>query len=278
MERAEAPSAGRNAVGVMIRRWRAARGMSQSELALTAGVSTRHLSFLETGRARPSPEMLRALASVLDAPLRERNAALQAAGYAPEYTETALDAPRMAGVREALELLLRQQEPFGAVVFDRRWDVVMTNAGYARMVAMLTGVALESYRVLPPPRVNGLVQLLDPNGLRPHIANWREVARPVVERARAEMALDRDGASRPLLARLLALPDVAALWNAPPEPVGAALVVPVELRVGDRVARLLSTIATLGTAQDITLQELRIETFHPADAATADLARAALGS
>lgn len=267
-------------MGVILRRWRAARGLSQMELALAASVSTRHLSFLETGRARPSREMLRTLASVLDAPLRERNAALLAAGFAAEYAETSLEAPRMGGVREALELLLRQHEPFGAVVFDRGWDVVMVNAAYARMVAMLTGRLFEAYRVLPPPRTNGLVQILDPGGLRPHIANWREVARSVIERARAEMAADRDGSSTALRARLLALPDIAAMWSAAPEPAGAALVLPVELRLGDRVGRLLTTISTLGTAQDITLQELRIESFHPADAATADLARelAALGS
>ncbi len=266
-------------VGAMIRRWRTTHGLSQMELALAAGVSTRHLSFLETGKAGPSREMLRALGTVLNAPLRERNAAFQAAGFAAEYHETPLDAPRMAEFRQALVLLLRQQEPFGAVVFDRRWDVVMVNEAYARFVAMLTGRVLVPYEVLPPPRVNGLVQILDPDGFRPHIANWGEVARAVIDRARAEMAADRDEGRRLLRASLLALPDIAALWNAPPAPSGAALVVPVELRVGDQIARLLTTIATLGTAQDVTLQELRIESFHPADAATADLARglAAMG-
>ena len=269
----ERVSASENVVGSMIRRWRVAHGLSQMELAEAAGVSTRHLSFLETGRAQPSREMLRALGAALDAPLRERNAAFLAAGFAPEHSETPLDAPRMAEFREALVLLLRQQEPFGAVVFDRRWDVVMVNGAYARFVAMLSGQALTPYAVLPPPRLNGLVQILDPKGMRPHIANWTAVARAVIDRARGEMAADRDDGRRMLRATLLALPDVAAMWGEPPAPAGAALVVPVELRVGDQVARLLTTIATLGTAQDVTLQELRIETFHPADAATADLAR-----
>jgi len=257
----------------MIRRWRLARDLSQMELGLAAGVSTRHLSYLETGKAQPSREMLRTLGTVLDVPLRERNAAMQVAGFATEYSETPLEAPRMASFREALVLLLRQHEPFGAVVFDRHWDVVMVNEGYARFVALLTGKVLASYRVLPAPRMNGLVQILDPQEFRPHIANWRDVACAVIDRARAEMAVDRSGESRLLRAKLLTLPDVADLWHAAPDPAGASLVVPVSLRVGDQIAHLFTTLATLGTAQDVTLQELRIESFHPADAATADLAR-----
>ena len=266
-----------NAVGELLRHWRTTRRLSQLELGLEAGVSARHISFLETGRSRPSPEMVVALSSVLDVPLRERNTLLNAAGYAPLYRETSLDDPQMAQVRQALELILKQHEPFGAVAFDRRWDVVMVSPAYARFYELLVGAGPPPLAVIPPPRPNLLRLLLDPQALRPHIVNWEAAARAVLARAHREMAWDSDPEARELLRSLHAYPDVPARWEEIDLESPSALVVPVELRLGEQTLRLFSTLTTLGSPQDITLQELRIESFHPVDEATARLARSMTG-
>ncbi|HKA87285.1 MAG TPA: helix-turn-helix transcriptional regulator [Haliangiales bacterium] len=260
-------------VGSILREWRGVRRMSQLHLAMEAEVSPRHLSFVETGRAVPSREMVLMLARALDVPFRDRNAMLTAAGYAPVYRETSLDAPQMAEMRRALELLLRQNEPFGAVALDRSWDIVMCNAGYARFVEILGHGKVEPYRVLPSPRAN-LMRLLF-GALRPAIANWDDVARSLLERARREASADRDPARRRVLEECLRA--APAEWRTPWPEAPSSLVLTVDIRVGDVAVRLFTTIATLGTAQDITLQELHIESFHPADAATEQLLRALAG-
>jgi transcriptional regulator with XRE-family HTH domain len=263
-----------DALGQALRHWRAARGMSQIDLALAAEVSTKHISFLETGRAKPSREMVLILAGALDLPLRERNTLLDAAGYAAEYRETDLAAPEMAEVRRALELLLRQYEPFGGVVYDRGFDVLMANAAFLRFIGLagLDTRGAAPYRLLPAPRLNGLEAIFRPEGLRRLITNWEEVGRAVLERVYGEILGDRDRGRRERFDAILALPGVGELWRrAPARP--AALVIPVELAVGDLRVRLLSTITTLGTARDVTLQELRIESFHPADEESAEVAR-----
>ncbi|HXG65263.1 MAG TPA: helix-turn-helix transcriptional regulator [Blastocatellia bacterium] len=265
-----------NSFGELLRRWREARRMSQLELGLEAGVSARHISFIETGRARPSREMVIMLSGVLDVPLRERNVLLQAAGFAPVYRETSLDAPQMAQVRQALELILRQQEPFGALVFDRRWEVIMANAAYVRMACLLLGAggaALAPYTVAAQPRLNLMKLLFDPNGWRPHIVNWEVVAASVVARLHREVLRDRDPATGKLLETILAYPGVPARWRKPDYDAPQDLVIPVEIRVADQTMRLFSTITALGSPQDITLQELHIEALHPADEATATLVR-----
>jgi transcriptional regulator with XRE-family HTH domain len=257
-------------VGSLLREWRGVRRMSQLDLAMAAEVSPRHLSFVETGRAVPSREMVLILARALEVPVRERNAMLTAAGYAPLYRETSLDDPRMAEMRHALGLLLKQNEPFFAVALDRRWDIVMCNAAYSRLVALLGGGArLEPYEVLPPPRLNLLKGLFGP--FRPLVVNWEEAARDVLERAQREAAADRDPARRQVLAECLAL--APEEWRRPRSEASPRLVVTVDLRLGEARAKLFSTITTLGTAQDITLQELHIESFHPADAETEALLR-----
>jgi transcriptional regulator with XRE-family HTH domain len=263
-----------SAVGTILREWRGVRRMSQLDLALEAEVSPRHLSFVETGRAEPSREMVLVLARALDVPFRERNAMLAAAGYAPMYRETSLDDPHMADMRRALELLLRQNEPFGAVALDRAWDIVMCNAGYARFVELLGHGTVEPYRVQPAPRANLMRLLFGP--LRPAIVNWEEVARALLERARREAASDRDPARRRVLDECLA--SAPPEWRTPWPEAPSSLVLTVDLRVGDLDVRLFTTIATLGTAQDITLQELHIESFHPADEATERLLRALAGA
>jgi transcriptional regulator with XRE-family HTH domain len=274
-------SAGRSvfappAVGPLLRRWRAARRMSQLDLALAAGVSSRHVSFVETGRSKPSREMLLVLSTVLDVPLRERNALLQAAGFAAVYRETALDDPEMAGMRQALELILRQHEPFGAVAMDRHWDVVMTNAAYVRFLGvLLPGAAAPApLSVAPRPRLNALRMLFDPGALRPHVVNWPRLARDLLMRVHRESAAGADERAATLLTDLLAYPDVPADWREPDLETPPSLVLPVELRVGGRTVRFFSTLTTLGAPQDVTLQELRIESFHAADPETEQLVRA----
>jgi transcriptional regulator with XRE-family HTH domain len=261
-------------VGALLRRWRTSRGMSQLALAHAAEVSPRHVSFLETGRARPSRQMLLVLGSVLDLPLRDRNALLLAAGFSSAYQETPLDQPRMAAMRGALELILRQHEPFGAVAMDRHWNVVMMNAGYARFVGALLGVALPPFAVLPEPRPNALRLLFDPQGFRPHVVNWDEVARELLVRVHREALWSGDPGTRRLLEDLLAAPGVPGGWREPELERPPSLIVPVELRLAEATLRFFTTLTTLGAPQDITLQELRIESFHPADAETERVMRA----
>jgi transcriptional regulator with XRE-family HTH domain len=257
-------------VGSLLREWRGIRRMSQLDLAMTAEVSPRHLSFVETGRAVPSREMVLTLARALEVPVRERNAMLTAAGYAPLYRETSLDDPRMAEMRHALGLLLRQNEPFLAVALDRRWDVVMCNAPYSRLLATFGGgLQLTPYQVLGAPRLNLLKMLFGP--FRSLVVNWEEAAREVLDRAQREAASGRDPARRQILEECLSMAPPG--WRHPRSEGSPRLVVTVDLRLGDERARLFSTITTLGTAQDITLQELHIESFHPADAETETLLR-----
>jgi transcriptional regulator with XRE-family HTH domain len=265
-----------NTFGELLRSWRLTRRASQLELGMDAGVSARHISFIETGRANPSQEMVIILATVLDVPLRERNLLLHAAGYAPLYSETSLDDPQMAQVRRALELILENQEPFGAVVFDRHWDVVMVNAAYVRFTSLLLGsnhIVPAPLRVISPPRPNLLHMLFDPAGWRPFIANWDVVARSLISRVHREIVLERDPATRELLSAILSYPGVPKRWSEPNFESPQDVIIPIEMRFGDQTLRFISTIATLGSPHDITLQELRIETFHPADEATADIAR-----
>jgi len=259
-------------VGSLLREWRGFRRMSQLDLAMAAEISPRHLSFVETGRAVPSREMVLTLARALEVPFRDRNSMLTAAGYAPVFRETSLDDPQMAEMRHAVELLLRQHEPFIAVALDRRWDIVMCNAPYARFLEMLGDerLRLEPHRVLPAPRLNLLKLLFGP--LRPIVVNWDEVVREVLERAQREAATDRDPSRRQLIEDCLRDAPVSLRAARPESP--PRLVITVDLRLGDLRARLFSTITTLGTAQDITLQELHIESFHPADAESEQLARA----
>jgi transcriptional regulator with XRE-family HTH domain len=238
--------------------------MSQQEVALTAEISPRHLSFIETGRSQPSREVVMILSSTLDVPPRERNALLLAAGYAPIHRSTELDDPAMAEARMALKLLLLRQEPFGAVVFDRRWELLMVNEAARRFIAIVGGVAPPAaYEVTKAPRPSWLLTLLGPGEIRRRIANWSDMARAVRTRAEREATSGSERAG--LLQQIAACPDLPPNdWTASPTP---QLLIPIRLRLGDREVQLFSTMSSLGTAQDITLQELRIDCFHPYDAA-----------
>ena len=178
--------------GLLLRRWREARRLSQLELALEAGVSARHLSFVETGRSIPSREMLLTMANVLDVPMRERNILLLAAGYAPMYAETSLDDPRMSQVRAAIAIMLRSNEPRAAVAHDRYWNVVMTNDAFVRLLTIVLGkvpAGLSGSQVATPPRVNLLHLLFDPNGLRRVIVNWEAIAKALLNQAHRRHAM-----------------------------------------------------------------------------------------
>lgn len=266
----------RNSFGELLRRWRTTRRVSQLELGLDAEVSSRHISFIETGRAKPSRAMVALLSNVLDVPLRERNTMLIAAGYAPLYRETDLNAPQMAQVRQALELILKQQEPFGTLVFDRQWDLVMANQAYLKLTSLLSGnqeIGIAPYTITRQPRLNILKMLFDPAGWRPHIINWEIVAKATLERLHREALQYRDSSLGELVQTLLAYPGVPMRWREPDIASPQDVILPVEIRFGESSLRFFSTITTLGTPQDITLQELSIESFHPADEQTAQLIR-----
>ena len=173
-------------VGPLLRRWRESRHLSQLELALDAEVSARHISFLETGRAEPSREMLLTLSNVLDVPLRERNFLLLAAGYAPLYGETSMDDPRMTQVRAAVEIILKSNEPRSALAHDRHWNVVMANTAFVRFLTLTMGqqpAGLAPLQVSTPPRLNVLHLLFDPNGFRKIIVNWEAIAKSLLNGA-----------------------------------------------------------------------------------------------
>ncbi len=258
-------------VGPLLRRWREARHLSQLDLALDAEVSARHVSFLETGRAEPSREMLLMLANVLDIPLRERNFLLLAAGYAPVYGETSLDDPRMTQVRAAVEVILKSNEPRSALAHDRHWNIVMANEAFVRFLTVTLGkepAGLLPLTVSTLPRLNVLRLLFDPNGVRKIIVNWEAIAKSLLNEAYRRLAWARDDTLKDLITEILAYPGVPARWREPDLEAPHELIVPMELNVGGNIARMFSTVTTVATPHDVTLQELHVEVFYPADAET----------
>jgi transcriptional regulator with XRE-family HTH domain len=250
--------------GSLLRSFRAARRLSQLEMALAAGISTRHLSCLETGRAGPSREMVVLLAGVLDLSLRDRNVLLQAAGFVPIYTESDLADPALAAIRSSIEFLLERHAPYPAVLVDRTWTVRLFNAP---AIAVLARFVADPALLAGP--LNLMRLLFDPAGSRPFIVNWEEVASMMIERLHREAASAAgDDASRGLLNELLAIEGVPSDWRRPRLSVDPSFMVPLRLSRGDCEIALYSAITTLGTPQDVTLQELRLETFLPADAAS----------
>jgi transcriptional regulator with XRE-family HTH domain len=250
--------------GTRLRYWRQLRGKSQLDLALDAAVSARHLSFLETGRAEPSREMVLRLADALNIPLRESNALLESAGFAEVYTQLSLSDAEARVARETLGLVLANQEPFPAVVMDRYWNILQSNNAAQRFFAALLA---EKARKAPD---NVLRLVLHPDWLKPYVTNWPAVAGGLLSRVRREAVCGVvDQKSQQLLEEIAAYPGV--LDRAWP-PVGAAEFSPI-LAVnwckGDLRASFFSTVTTLGTPLDIALQEIRIECFFPADEATA---------
>lgn len=259
-----------NAFGKVLRRWREIRRMSQLELGLEAKVSAKHISFIETGRSVPSREMIVILSTVLDLPLRERNEMFLAAGYAPIYRETSLNHPQMAHVRQALELILRRQEPFGAMVFDNQWNLIMANRGYLAILSLVLGKESKfmPYTVMTTPRINLVKLLFDPNKWRPYIMNWEDVAKAVLRRLHREAFRESDLVAKKLLDSALSYPNVPTKWREPDCDFPQDLIIPLVINIGNQQLRLFSTFTSMGSPQDITLQELHIESFHPADKET----------
>jgi transcriptional regulator with XRE-family HTH domain len=250
----------RSHIGDLLREWRSVRNKSQLALALDANVSARHVSFIESGRAQPSRDMVLQLADALDVPLRERNTFLTAAGFAPMFRETGLDADGMKPVRKALESILRQQEPHPAVVMDRHWNILSTNTGAVKLFSRLIDLS-----AVPQP-ANVLRLMFDPAGLRPFVVNWEDVARSLLVRVGREAVCGApDVALRALLDELVSYPGVPARPSLSTAATSLLPIVPVRFRKGAFEADYFSTVTTLGTPQDVTLQEIRIECFFPAD-------------
>jgi transcriptional regulator with XRE-family HTH domain len=239
--------------------WRRRRGLSQLQLALAASCSQRHISFLELDRTRPSREMVLRLAASLDVPLRQCNALLLAAGFAPVWTETQLGARALSPVRDALDYMLTQQEPFPAVVVDRRWNVLQANKGAIALVEFLAGP------LAPGTALNLADALVAPDVLRPHLANWTDVVRYFLHSVEADAAADCMDETAELLRRLLSYDGVRSVMASAVAAKAEGPVLPMDFQKDATRLRLFTTIATLGTPQDITLQELRIESFFPID-------------
>jgi transcriptional regulator with XRE-family HTH domain len=263
----QAPSSG---VGELIRTWRQRRNLSQLELSLDSAISARHLSFVETGRAKPSREMVLHLAERLEIPLRERNGLLLAAGFAPLFAERSLDHEDMAAVRGALEHFLRAHEPYPAVVVDRHWNIVTGNDA---LDVLLDGVGPA---LLEPP-ANGLRITLHPDGMAPRIVNFAEWSSHMIRRLRRRAAITADAELERLYGEVKEYPHVA-LEPPASESEASEIMLPLRIRHGAHELAFLSTISTFGSANDITLAELSVEAFYPADAATANLLFEAIGA
>lgn len=261
-----APTHQAAAVGVLLRDWRLRRRRSQLDLSIEAGISARHLSFVETGRSRPSPDMVERLAEHLEIPLRERNTLLLAAGFAPQHSERSLDDAVMRPVREALDLVLRGHEPYPAAVVDRHWSLVSANAS---LEVLIEGV---DPALLTPP-INVLRASLHPRGMAPRILNLEQWRAHLLHRLARQVALTGDPALTRLLEEGRSYPTPARdSWHDPPADSG--ITVPLRIRSGKAELCFLSTITTFGTAIEITSSELSIESFFPADQATAEFLRA----
>ena len=248
-----------SALGQLLREWRSTRGISQLELALQAGFSTRHLSFIETGRAQPSRQALLVLAEALDVPLRERNRLFEAGGFAHVYRQTPLDADEMSHIRTVLEFILDKHKPYAALVLDRYSNCLMGNAASERLIQAVVDPALLGEHL------NHLRIAFHPLGARRFIANWDEVADRLLRRAERELGHDKDDAAASHLLSELRGYAGSATSRAHAPHITDDLLLPIHIKTHAFELRLFSTIMTLGTPQDVTLQELRIETFFPAD-------------
>jgi transcriptional regulator with XRE-family HTH domain len=262
-----AASARRPPVGALLREWRQRRRLGQLELALRAGISTRHISFVETGRARPSRDMVLHLGDQLEVPLRERNDLLLLAGYAPAFTHGELGAPELEPVRVAILQLLRAHEPFPALVIDHHWGLVEANRGFD---VLTEGVAAS---LLEPP-VNVLRLCLHPDGLASRVVNLHLWRTHILERVTREALISGDPALAALRKELVAYP--AGAPEPPLDPIAATIAVPLRIRVRGLELAFIGTRTKFGMPSDVTVAELSIESLYPADERTAETMRAQL--
>ena len=256
-------------LGRLLKHWRQVQGMSQLDLALEAGSSARHLSFIETGRSRASREMVLRLAEALELPLRERNRLLGAAGFTAAYRARSLDDAQFDKVREALDFMLEKQEPYPALVMNRSFDVLMINGAGAKMLAHL---GLSAPAGKGPPNVLRL--MLHPGGLRPYTRDWERAAGHLIERAHRQLkGAEENDPLRHLLAEVLAYPDVPGSFAQENPSADALPVLPLEFELEGNVLSWITTVASFGTPQDVTAEEIMVESFFPADEATDQLIR-----
>jgi transcriptional regulator with XRE-family HTH domain len=250
-----------SAFGRLLKDWRGRRGLSQLDLAIAARTTQRHLSFIESGRAGPSRDMVLRLGATLSLPLRQQNSLLLAAGYAPAWKERDLSAPDLAVVNSALEYMLAQHEPYPAFVVDRCWNLLKANRGALNLTEFLTGATSPATSSEP---VNLAVALLAPDGLRPFIVNWPEVAGHFVRGVQGDAHADGMPETADLLSRLLCFPEVAALSESvAAAEEGQSPVLPIHFHRDGTSLSLFTTIATLGTPREVSLEEIRIEFFFP---------------
>ncbi len=250
--------------GPLLRHWREARRLSQMELALEADVSSKHVSFLETGRNRPSREMILRLSQAMDVPLRDRNLLLNSAGFAPAYQEASLESPSVDRAMDAVTRILDKQEPYPAIVMDGDWTLLRQNRGAAALGDMFLPDA-------PATGFNALELLFHPDGLQPFVVNWDELAATLLMRLyRESMGVGGTDRRKALLDKLLAMPTAPADWREIAGRLPNGPTVDMVLQKDGEQYSFFTTITTFGTAQDVTLQELRIESYFPSD----DLTRA----
>ncbi len=266
--------------GILLKQWRAQQNFSQLELSLASQVSQRHISFLESGRANPSREMVLELATVLEVPLRQQNLMLTAAGFAPIYTETDLLAPEMTSIRKALDFMLQKQEPYPAFVIDRYWNLLLTNDAAHRLLAAFIDLETLQTQFCQEGKVNLMRAMFHPQGLRPFVVNWEDIAGHLLRRVHREsistpsrplgdaVQKELETSEQSLFDELMSYPGVSDLWQISNRVEPNTLLLTVHLKRSSLELQFFSTIATLGTSYDITLQELRIECLFPADEAT----------
>jgi transcriptional regulator with XRE-family HTH domain len=257
-----------NGFPLLLRIWRQKRRLSQLELALSSGVSQRHVSFLESGRARPSRSMILQLSETLDVPLRERNDWLTAAGFAPVFKARPLDDPQMGQVMAAIQMMLSNHEPFPAVAIDRAWNIRVANASFERMGEML---GADLWQRVGGAQRNLMHLFFHPDGIKPFVKNWTSIAPLIWHRAQREADALGGQEMKQVLLQLCDHQDAETLWAAS----DAALVpvMPLEIEKDGVRISLFTVIATFGTPQDVTADELRIESLFPADASTEALFR-----
>ena len=259
----------RPSFGSLLRHWRLARRMSQLALAAEAEISGRHLSFLETGRAQPSREMVQLLATVLDVPLAEQNNLLLAAGYAPIYGERELSAPELDHVRRALEFILKQQEPYPAIVFDGEWNITVRNGAANRIFSLFRITSATGRKE----GRNAIRTIFHPEAMRQFIVNWEEYAGPLMQALHREAADGINVNAARLRDELLTYPGVPSRWKVADPLSVVPPMLTMRLKKEDLSLAFFKTLTTLAMPRDITLQQLRIECFYPADTITEETAQ-----
>jgi len=252
----------------LLKHWRKLRRLTQIELAVDANVSAKHLCFLETGRSQPSREMVQLLCSALDLPLEERNALHVAAGFVPPYGDKGLAAENLQPVRQALDFILRQQEPYPGIVIDGRWDVRMRNQGSARLLKPFR----DAYEMEARVADNAMHVVFHPKGLRQFMVNWDEFAGHLIQILHRDVAQGSRAAAQ-LLDEIMAYPGLSAEWRLPRQVSASSPVMTMHLAKGDYRLAFFSTFTTLAMPMDAALQQIKIECFFPTDDATADKAR-----